>query len=92
MKSILRKLKARTEDVLVNAAVQALDCVTPELIASWFKHCNHSLPIQLTKSWTAIHIKRNLYALSQKSYHEQKTTKSRNKRNNTNHTKCSHFF
>ena len=42
MKSILRKLKARTEDALIDAAVQALDCVTPELIASWFKHCNYT--------------------------------------------------
>ena len=50
VKGILRKLKARTGDVLVDAAVQALDCVTPELIASLFKHCNYSLPIQLTKS------------------------------------------
>jgi transposase len=33
MKNILRKLKARTEDALLDAAVQALDCVTPELIA-----------------------------------------------------------
>jgi len=50
MKCILRKLKARTEDALIDAAVQALDCVTPELIVSWFKHCNYSLPIQLTKN------------------------------------------
>ncbi|MDR2203055.1 MAG: hypothetical protein LBE76_01880 [Nitrososphaerota archaeon] len=50
MKCILRKLKARTEDVWVDAAVQALDCVTPELVVSWFKHCNYSSPIQLTKS------------------------------------------
>jgi transposase len=50
MKSILRKLKARTEDALIDAAVQALDCVTPELIADWFKHCNYTTPIQLTKS------------------------------------------
>jgi len=50
VKSVLRKLKARTEEALLDAAVQAFDCVTPELIASWFKHCNYSLPIQLTKS------------------------------------------
>jgi len=42
VKCILRRLKARTEDVLIDAAVQALDCVTPELIASWFKHCNYT--------------------------------------------------
>ena len=42
MKCILRRLKARTEDALIDAAVQALDCVTPELIVSWFKHCNYT--------------------------------------------------
>jgi transposase len=42
MKSILRKLKARTEVALMDATVQALDCVTPELIALWFKHCNYT--------------------------------------------------
>ncbi|MDR2699749.1 MAG: hypothetical protein LBC12_02905 [Nitrososphaerota archaeon] len=42
MKCILRKLRARTEVALMDAAVQALDCVTPELIASWFKHCNYT--------------------------------------------------
>jgi hypothetical protein len=35
---------------LVDAAIKALDCVTPELVAAWFKHCNYVLPIQLTKS------------------------------------------
>jgi transposase len=50
MRGILRKLKARTEEALVDAAVEALDCVTPELVASWFKHCNYVFPIQLTKS------------------------------------------
>jgi len=24
--------------------------VSPELVASWFKHCNYTLPIQSTKS------------------------------------------
>jgi hypothetical protein len=50
MKGILRKLKARTKEALVDAAVEALDCVSPELVASWFKHCNYTLPIQSTKS------------------------------------------
>jgi transposase len=54
VKSVLRKLKARTEEALIDTAVQALDYVTPELIASWFKHCNHTTSIQLTKSYTAI--------------------------------------
>jgi hypothetical protein len=34
MKGILRKLKARTEEALVDAAVEALDCVSPELAAA----------------------------------------------------------
>jgi transposase len=50
VRGILRKLKARTEEALVDAVVEALDCVTPELVASWFKHCNYVFPIQLTKS------------------------------------------
>jgi hypothetical protein len=29
---------------LVDAAVVALECVTPEFVASWFKHCNYTLP------------------------------------------------
>lgn len=41
MKNILRKLKTRTIDTLHEATIQALDCITPELIASWFKHCNY---------------------------------------------------
>jgi len=50
VKGVLRKFKARTEEALMNAAVMALDCVTPELVAAWFKHCNYTLPIQSTKS------------------------------------------
>ncbi|MDR2699595.1 MAG: transposase [Nitrososphaerota archaeon] len=50
MKSVLRKLKARTEDALLDAAVKALDCVTPVRIACWFKHCNYTTPVQVTKS------------------------------------------
>jgi transposase len=44
VKGVLRKLKARTEEGLVDAVVVALECVTPELVASWFKHCNYTLP------------------------------------------------
>jgi transposase len=44
VKGVLRKLKARTEEALVDAAVVALECVTPEFVASWFKHCNYTLP------------------------------------------------
>jgi hypothetical protein len=50
MKGILRKLKARTEEALIDAAVVALDCVSPELVAAWFKHCNYTISTQSTKS------------------------------------------
>jgi transposase len=50
VKSVLRKLKARTEETLLDAAISALDCVTPELVAAWFKHCNYVLNVQSTKS------------------------------------------
>jgi len=50
VKGVLRKLKARMKEVFIDAAVLALDCVTPELVAAWFKHCNYVIPIQLTKS------------------------------------------
>jgi hypothetical protein len=35
---------------LLDAAVVALDCVTPELAAAWFKHCNYTHNMQSTKS------------------------------------------
>lgn len=41
MKSILRKLKARTHDKLEDAIKIALDSVTVEFIANWFKHCGY---------------------------------------------------
>jgi len=50
LKGVLRKLKARTEEALIDAAVTSLDCVTPEFVAGWFKHCNYVPTIQLTKS------------------------------------------
>ncbi|MCL2293085.1 MAG: hypothetical protein FWC30_08535 [Candidatus Bathyarchaeota archaeon] len=50
MKGVLRKLKARSEEALMEATSAALDCVSPELVAAWFKHCNYTLPTQLTKS------------------------------------------
>jgi hypothetical protein len=34
VKGVLRKLKARTEEALLDAVVEALDCVTPELVAT----------------------------------------------------------
>jgi len=39
MKSILRKLKARTHDKLDDAIKIALDSVSVDSIANWFNHC-----------------------------------------------------
>ncbi|MDR2203871.1 MAG: hypothetical protein LBE76_06205 [Nitrososphaerota archaeon] len=50
MKGVLRKFQARSEEVLLDAVVKALDCVTPTLAAVWFKYCNYTFNIQLTKS------------------------------------------
>ena len=41
MKSILRKLKARTHDKLAEAVNIALDSVNSDFIANWFKHCGY---------------------------------------------------
>ena len=42
MKSILKKMKGRTEDELVQAIKEALDEVSQEDIAAWFRHCGYS--------------------------------------------------
>jgi hypothetical protein len=39
MKSILRKLKARTREKLENAIGFALESVDLDFISNWFKHC-----------------------------------------------------
>jgi hypothetical protein len=42
VRGILRKLKVRTKNALVDVVVAVLDCVTPELVAAWFKrHIHH---------------------------------------------------
>jgi transposase len=43
IKSILRKLKARTLDKLYNALKIALESLTPDDGLHWFKHCGYSL-------------------------------------------------
>lgn len=43
MKNILKTLKARTQDALENAVSYALDSVSLDSIANWFKHCEYSL-------------------------------------------------
>jgi len=45
VKGVLRKLKARTEEALLDAVAVVLDCVSPELVAAWFKHYNYALLI-----------------------------------------------
>jgi transposase len=42
IKSILRKLKARTVEQLENALKVAFEAVTPELIKAWFAHCGYN--------------------------------------------------
>jgi transposase len=43
MKSILRKLKARTKDKLESAIKYALDSVEVGFIEGWFRHCGYGL-------------------------------------------------
>ena len=42
IKSILRKLKARSREALVNAANYALSQIKQDLIQGWFSHCLYS--------------------------------------------------
>ena len=42
VKSILRKLKARTEAELITAIAKALDHVTPQDVEGWFKSCGYA--------------------------------------------------
>lgn len=43
MKSVLRKLKARTHKKLEMSIVYAFSTVKLDFIANWFKHCGYSL-------------------------------------------------
>lgn len=43
VKAILRRLKARTFDDLVEALQQALRAITPEDIQGWFAHCGYPI-------------------------------------------------
>lgn len=45
MKSVLRKLKARTYEKLNDAIKFALDSVSLDHIGNWFKHCGYSVNI-----------------------------------------------
>jgi transposase len=44
VKTVLRKLKARSVDELLEALDQAFASVTPEDIRAWFAHCGYAIP------------------------------------------------
>jgi len=41
IKAILRSLKARTEQALINAIAKALDAITDSDAKGWFKSCEY---------------------------------------------------
>ena len=41
IKSILRSLKARTEETLINAVAKALDAITANDVKGWFESCGY---------------------------------------------------
>jgi transposase len=43
VKTILRRLKARTFPVLIEALRQALLAITPQDICGWFAHCGYAI-------------------------------------------------
>ena len=43
VKTILRRLKARTDDVLLEALKTALLAITPQDIVNWFAHCGYAV-------------------------------------------------
>jgi transposase len=43
MKTILKKLKARTYDTLISGIAIALEQLSENDISGWFKHCGYSL-------------------------------------------------
>ena len=42
IKAILKEMKGRTEDELMQAIKEALEEVSQEDIAAWFRHCGYS--------------------------------------------------
>ncbi len=46
IKSILRKLGARTHEALLEAMEEALSKVTPADAAGWFDHCGYKVEVQ----------------------------------------------
>ena len=41
VKSILRRIKARTQEALEKAIAKALDAITPDDAKAWFKSCGY---------------------------------------------------
>ncbi len=46
IKNILRKLRARTHEALLEAREEALSKVTPADAAGWFNHCGYQVEVQ----------------------------------------------
>ena len=46
IKTILRKLGARTHEALLEAMEEALSKVTPADVAGWFNHCGYQVEVQ----------------------------------------------
>ena len=46
IKSILRKLGARTHEALTEAIANALWAITPADVAGWFDHCGYEVEVQ----------------------------------------------
>ena len=46
IKNILRKLRARTHEALLEAMEEALSKVTPADAAGWFEHCGYPVEVQ----------------------------------------------
>ncbi len=46
IKSILRKVGARTHEALIEAISEALSAITPQDVAGWFNHCGYEAKVQ----------------------------------------------
>jgi len=44
LKTILRRVGARTREALQDAIIQALSCITDQDALGWFRHCGYSIP------------------------------------------------
>jgi len=45
IKNILRKVRARTHDALLEAMAEALSALTPADAAGWFDHCGYEVEV-----------------------------------------------